>query len=590
MGWSKTTRISVMLAIDIAFFALELGVGIYVGSLALLADAFHMLNDIISLLVGLWAVMVARKATSDKFTYGWLRAEILGAFFNAVFLIALCVSIILEAITRFIEPPEIKNPKLILIVGCLGLASNLVGFFVLGGHGHAHENGEEDHEHPHPHAEHSHEGRLNLAEQGYGTVSNIADDNGPITDVLPEVAVARANNPPPNPRRIRFSRSDVASDSVTLERSDSRLSGQSRGHSRSRLRSESNRHSRLHSIDDMSIHPASFRQEIIAASRSQQESSSGSSDESAVDDEETPDQAETSPLLANGRAFLHADSARGRASSCHSHRETNLHESHHHKKPKKAKKGGHGHSHDDMGMNAMILHVLGDALGNVGVIVTALIIWLTDLKGKYYADPAVSLFITLIILRSALPLTFATSKILLQATPDHLEVSEIREDIESLPGVVSCHHVHIWQLSDTQLVASMHIHVEFPISEAAGDSATIQPEFCTDDHHHLPKQLGAPSSSDAATRAEQSQEYQQQSTDCAVGGDNLCLLECVDNCAMQGCCRSATEGSDRFWGKTSWTSLSLKSITSLGRWSPSESSSNDTTIVNRKDDVYSPGF
>lgn len=70
MAWSKTTRISVMLVIDIVFFFVELIAGFTVHSLALLADAFHMLNDIISLLVGLWAVSVASKATTDKFSYG----------------------------------------------------------------------------------------------------------------------------------------------------------------------------------------------------------------------------------------------------------------------------------------------------------------------------------------------------------------------------------------------------------------------------------------------------------------------------------------------------------------------------------------
>jgi len=111
----------------------------------------------------LWAVKAAQKPRSDKYSFGvctrstswisqfnanlflkWLRAEILGAFFNAVFLIALCLSIILEAITRLLDPPEISNSKLILIVGSLGLASNLAGFFVLGGHSH----GETEHYDP----------------------------------------------------------------------------------------------------------------------------------------------------------------------------------------------------------------------------------------------------------------------------------------------------------------------------------------------------------------------------------------------------------------------------------------------------------
>jgi len=65
---------------------------------------------------------------------------------------------------------------------------------------------------------------------------------------------------------------------------------------------------------------------------------------------------------------------------------------------------GHGHSHGSMNMRALVLHVLGDALGNVGVIATGLIIWLTTWKYKYYCDPVISLIITMIIFSSALPL------------------------------------------------------------------------------------------------------------------------------------------------------------------------------------------
>lgn len=57
-----------------------------------------------------------------------------------------------------------------------------------------------------------------------------------------------------------------------------------------------------------------------------------------------------------------------------------------------------------MNMHALLLHVLGDALGNVGVIATGLIIWQTSLSWKYYFDPMISLVITVIIFSSALPL------------------------------------------------------------------------------------------------------------------------------------------------------------------------------------------
>jgi zinc transporter 1 len=83
---------------------------------------------------------------SRKNTFGWVRAEILGALVNAVFLLALCFSIFVEAIKRLVEarvlyltlnyfirclqPEEINNPKLILIVGVLGLAVNIIGIFL----------------------------------------------------------------------------------------------------------------------------------------------------------------------------------------------------------------------------------------------------------------------------------------------------------------------------------------------------------------------------------------------------------------------------------------------------------------------------
>lgn len=70
---------------------------------------------------------------------------------------------------------------------------------------------------------------------------------------------------------------------------------------------------------------------------------------------------------------------------------------------------GHGHTHGQphggsMNMKALLLHVMGDALGNVGVIATGLIIWLTSWNFKYYCDPIISLVITAIIFHSALPL------------------------------------------------------------------------------------------------------------------------------------------------------------------------------------------
>ena len=68
-------------------------------STALVADSFHMLSDVLSLIIGFLAVLFSRKDSKHN-TYGWARAEVLGALANAVFLLALCFSIIVSAIQR----------------------------------------------------------------------------------------------------------------------------------------------------------------------------------------------------------------------------------------------------------------------------------------------------------------------------------------------------------------------------------------------------------------------------------------------------------------------------------------------------------
>lgn len=90
-------------------------------------------SDVLSLIVALYTIRLATSPSSSANSYGWQRAEILGALINGVFLVALCVSIGLEAIGRIVSPPEISNPKLIVVVGSLGLLSNIVGLFLFHG-------------------------------------------------------------------------------------------------------------------------------------------------------------------------------------------------------------------------------------------------------------------------------------------------------------------------------------------------------------------------------------------------------------------------------------------------------------------------
>ena len=121
---------------------MEIIVGYITGSVALVADSFHMLSDVISLIVGFFALRYSKKSgQTDRNTFGWQRAEVLGALINAVFLVALCFTIFIEALKRLIEIEEITKPLLVLIVGGAGLFINLVGLLMFHGHGHGHSHG-----------------------------------------------------------------------------------------------------------------------------------------------------------------------------------------------------------------------------------------------------------------------------------------------------------------------------------------------------------------------------------------------------------------------------------------------------------------
>ncbi|XP_044905266.1 zinc transporter 10 isoform X3 [Felis catus] len=127
----KTCRLLFMLVLTVAFFVAELVSGYLGNSIALLSDSFNMLSDLISLCVGLGAGYVARRPRGGLgATYGYARAEVLGALSNAVFLTALCFTISVEAVLRLARPERIDDPELVLIVGALGLAVNVLGLLI----------------------------------------------------------------------------------------------------------------------------------------------------------------------------------------------------------------------------------------------------------------------------------------------------------------------------------------------------------------------------------------------------------------------------------------------------------------------------
>ncbi|PPQ64225.1 hypothetical protein CVT24_008601 [Panaeolus cyanescens] len=291
----NTTKIGIVLAISIGFFAAEIAVGFKTKSLALIADAFHYLNDIVAYAIAYGAAYLHERGQhTHSFTYAFHRAELVGAFFNGVFLLALALSIFLQSIERFVHVEEVTTPKLILIIGCVGLGLNIASAFVIhdhhGGHGH-----------------------------GHGTP---AFENG----------------------------------SLELRTSDTR------------------------------------------------------------------------------RDLLHA--------------------THNHRVDPPVNTPQH-----NLGLVGVLIHLFGDAVNNIGVIIAAVILMKVASPKRFYADPAVSLAISFIIFASAIPMTMKSGRILLEASPTHLDLAKVKEDLLSIPTVLSVHDLHVWHLSQSVILASLHVCV-----------------------------------------------------------------------------------------------------------------------------------
>ncbi|CAI7650010.1 unnamed protein product [Penicillium bialowiezense] len=268
------------------------------------------LNDLVGFIIALVALKKSEQADSpNELSFGWQRAQLLGAFFNGVLLLGLGISIFLQSIERFIALQHVNNPKLMFIIGCVGLGLNLISAVFLHEHGHGHDHGPPTVESP----------SLQLGEHLHESHATHHDHKH-----------------------------------LHLEKDHCEDSGHGHGHG-------------------------------------------------------------------------------------HSHG---------------------GHDHGDLGMMGVMVHVIGDAINNIGVMAAGLVIWLAaPHPGRYYADPGVSMFIAILIMLSSIPLMRNAGLILLESAPTSVSMSDVKHDLEKIKGVTSIHELHIWRLNQQKSLASVHVVV-----------------------------------------------------------------------------------------------------------------------------------
>ena len=129
-GSRNKRNLVIVFALTTLYLAVEVVGGLWTGSLALLADAGHMLTDVAGVGLALFAIWFAERPATPERTYGYYRFEILAALTNAVVLIGISLYILYEAYRRFMHPPEVES-GLMLGVAAVGLVVNIISIRIL---------------------------------------------------------------------------------------------------------------------------------------------------------------------------------------------------------------------------------------------------------------------------------------------------------------------------------------------------------------------------------------------------------------------------------------------------------------------------
>jgi cation diffusion facilitator family transporter len=156
---SKLIRITLM---SLIFMAVELVGGYLANSIAIFADAFHLLSDVLAYLISLGAVWLSTRPNPPRYlSFGWEKAQPLGALINVAIIYVVTAELFIEATRRMVHQDIVEEPKYMLMTSIFGLGCNLIIMKILhsdphGGHaGCSHSHGEHGHSHDHSH-DHSH--------------------------------------------------------------------------------------------------------------------------------------------------------------------------------------------------------------------------------------------------------------------------------------------------------------------------------------------------------------------------------------------------------------------------------------------------
>ncbi|XP_052190976.1 uncharacterized protein LOC127800423 [Diospyros lotus] len=449
----KSRKIALFLLINMGYMVVEFVAGFMSNSLGLISDACHMLFDCAALAIGLYSSYISRLPANSQFNYGRGRFEVLSGYVNAVFLVLVGALIVLESFERILDPQEISTNSL-LTVSLGGLLVNVVGLiFFHEEHHHAHGGGgscSHAHSHSHSHHAHDHSGHNHNADTDHHELIVVSHDHHENhTDKHEHHDFDHHHHTDKNEHHgIRSSKCNDHHDHVHQHdhhkhhhhHADSHPHGSSKcGDHHDHVHQHDHHEHHYHHGDEHShgsFHasfPGGADNHSFGGHMGDDSHSHGKPSSHA----HTPVFESHSSLVSDGSQLIKPPSDREELQRQHPHR-------HHH--------------HIDHNMEGIFLHVLADTMGSVGVVISTLLI---KYKGWLVADPACSIFISVLIVASVIPLLRNSAEILLQRVPraHEQDLKEALKDVMKIKGVCGVQNMHVWSFTNTDVVGTLHLHV-----------------------------------------------------------------------------------------------------------------------------------
>ena len=387
-------KLTVIIGICLFFICVE-AIGAYISkSIAIFADVTHLLSDLLGFIVSLISVYLASKKANKKHSFGFVRAEIIGALFSVIFIWIMTVFILYEAIDRFVRViggEVIKiDPLVMLVTSFIGLGVNVVMACFLHGTGtnHTHNcGGGHDHKHGHSHGHkhhdhhdhHNHEPKLKI---------DFKEDHD-------HVHHENCNH-----------ETDHEQDEHKHEHNDLEHNHDHHDHNHDHHEHKHDHHD--HNHEDEHLHGKNCNH------------SHDKNDKNY-------------PLNLSENLLIKEQINKKR-------KNLNL----------SVKDAQHSQN-----VRAAFIHILGDMVQSIGVIIASLIIYFES--DWVILDPIISIVFSIIAVGFSIPVTIQIMRLLLDATPDDLDLEQFKRELGNIKYVKEIHDLHVWDMTFGKPNMTAHI-------------------------------------------------------------------------------------------------------------------------------------